>query len=147
MKMRLLLAFIVLSMFVLVYGCGEETSCGKKPCDKVGKVVLYNNGTATLPYDASPERIKRICNSYETIKPGFSVEQVILILGKPDEINPLYDPQRGYSKSTAKRIGTTFFYNLRQDADGRREITVRVSFDNQEKVTHIDTWGLETIDK
>ena len=119
----------------------------KTSCNKVGNVDLYNNGTVTLPYVASPERVQRICDFYEAIKPGMSPEQVILVLGKPDEINPLYDPQMGYFKRGAKKIGTTFFYNIRQDGDGRREITVRVNFDNEKKVTHIDTWGLEMVDR
>ena len=90
------------------------------------------------PYVASPARAARIQDHYASIVPGWSPEQVISLLGEPDEIRPLYEPK--YPK--AQRIGTTYWYFLAKPTERNdRTSVVRVSVDLNRTVTKVDRWG------
>ena len=95
------------------------------------------------PYYASPERKQAILGSYQKIQVGMDVNDVKKILGEPDEILPLYDPR---DIKVGRKIGTTYWYLIQRvkgsgsSVIDRDEKLVRVSFDLNEKVTHVDRW-------
>lgn len=115
--------------------CVVGTAAGMSPDERV---------IATYPHIAGPERSVAIRAGYAKIEPGMSSAVVRGILGEPDEIRLLYAPM-------AKKpdvIGQTYWYVLRRMAahgsqSERQESVVRVSFDLEGIVTHVDAWGLE----
>ena len=96
----------------------------------------------TYPYVASPERKSVIENGYLKIENGMTPIQVEMILGKPDEVKPLYEPK----VKKAKKIGVTYWYLIERKRDtgsviDRAEKLVRVSFNLKNLVTNVDHWG------
>jgi hypothetical protein len=95
----------------------------------------------TYPYVASPERQRQIREGFPRVRPGASRAQVIEILGTPDEVRPLYEPQ----VISATRVGTTYWYYLKKESEGTslKAPVVRVAFDLGEQVTKVDQWGFD----
>lgn len=96
-----------------------------------------------LPYYASESRRKEIIEGYGKIVMGMTPSQVESILGKPDDITPLYEP----NIMKKKQIGTTYWYLIQQLKEhgsvlgiGRKGVGVRT--DLKGKVTRIDTFDL-----
>lgn len=61
-------------------------------------------------------------------------------VGQPDEVRPLYEPR----VKNGKQIGHTWWYVVSADSltDPKGSV-LRVSLDQQGRVTSIDHWGLE----
>jgi len=94
------------------------------------------------PYIASSERQIQIREGMTKIKAGMMTSDVMSILGKPDEINELYDRIKN-----PHTIGYTWWYILeRQTESGsvndKAEKLVRVSFNLKNRVTRVDSWGM-----
>ena len=97
----------------------------------------------TYPYVASPERQAEILGGMDQIKTGMAPSDAERCLGKPDEIRKLYDRIK-----TADPVGYTWWYIIeRQAASGsvveKAEKLVRVSFNLKDRVTRVDSWGIE----
>ena len=95
----------------------------------------------SYPYYATPERASVINNGYTNIKPGLTVNEVVTIMGKPDEIRDLYEP----IIKNGKKIGFTYWYLIQRiQASGsqndKKEKLVRVSFDLNRNVSGVDRW-------
>lgn len=93
------------------------------------------------PFVSTPERSEEITANYTKIKNGMTEIQVEALLGAPDEIRPLYEPKIKHGKL----IGHTYWYILRRTRDSgsvkeKDESLVRVSFDSNGNVTHVDRW-------
>lgn len=106
------------------------------------EVKLELNQKIRYPYIATETRIKRIKSEYLKIKKGMSAQKVIEIMGKPDETQPLFTPQ----KKRGKQIGFTCWYLIQRlkkngSANERAEILVRVSYNKTWIVTAVDHWG------
>ena len=93
------------------------------------------------PYVAQPERRKVISSNYKKVSEGMTSEEVVQILGKPDEIIKLYEPK----KIEPKQIGYTYWYYIERESPKRRvqEKLVRVSFDMKYHVVKVAKWGFE----
>jgi hypothetical protein len=94
------------------------------------------------PYIATEKRVELIKNQYTNIEIGNSIQEVLGILPVPDEVRDLYEPK----KYKAKIIGSTYWYIMQRKAklgsvNEKDEKLVRVSFDLNGEVTHIDKWG------
>jgi hypothetical protein len=96
-----------------------------------------------LPYYASESRQKEIIEGYGEIVIGMTSSQVESVLGKPDDITPLYEP----NIMKKIQIGTTYWYLIQQLKEygsvieiGRKGVGVRT--DLKGKVTRIDTFDL-----
>ncbi len=97
---------------------------------------------ATYPFEASPERAEIIKSEYKQVMLGMEPNAVMVILGEPDEIRPLYEPVKVH----AKHIGYTYWYVIKRattngSADDKQEALVRISFDINGRVNHVDHWG------
>ena len=73
-----------------------------------------------------------------------TLQQVKRILGDPDEIRPLYELEI----YKPKQIGYTHWYLIQRkivkgSQNERDEKLVRVSYDLNWTVTHIDHWGFD----
>ena len=96
-----------------------------------------------FPYQASETRAKHIIGEYQKIAVGMTLSQIETILGKPDDITPLYEP----NIMKKIKIGTTYWYLIKQLQEhgsvteiGRRGVGVRTDLEG--KVTRIDTFDL-----
>ena len=93
-------------------------------------------------YVASQERKEQIVSNWQKIKTGMTSNQVKQVLGKPDEITPIY---RYIWAKNQKSVGNNYWYILeRRDFQGsgwNKESLVRIGFDNTDKATGIDRWG------
>ena len=97
----------------------------------------------TYPYIATPERAEIIRRGLANISVGMSPAEVATVLGEPDEIYPLYVPRHKHGKV----IGYTQWYIIQRLAkngsvDQKQESLLRLSFDLDDKVSKIDSWGL-----
>ena len=97
-------------------------------------------------YVASIFRQLEIRENYKKIKIGISPGEVHEILGKPDEIQDIYEPKI----KNPKVIGKSFWYILERRYIGptnaqkdKIERLVRISFDLNDKVLRVDHWGLD----
>ena len=90
------------------------------------------------PYVAPPERKKVITENYMKVSAGMTSEEVMNILGKPDEIIKLYEPQI----IDPKQIGYTYWYYIERKSPTHRvqEKLVRVSFDMKYRVMKVAKW-------
>lgn len=93
------------------------------------------------PYIASQERAEAITANYTKIRSGTEAPQVESMLGAPDEILPLHEP----NPKNGKFVGFTYWYILRRATDSgsaeeRDESLVRIAFDSEGKTTAIDRW-------
>jgi hypothetical protein len=94
------------------------------------------------PYYASPERKRNIVDGYQKIKTGIDANEVKRILGEPDEELDLYDPR---NIKVGRKVGFTYWYLIQRVKDSGSQIEkdeklVRVSFNLDGKVTHVDRW-------
>ena len=104
---------------------------------------LAERNIASYPFVASAERAASIRNSYKKIVLGMSPAEVASILGEPDEIHTLFEPQI----KNAKAIGYTQWYVIRRlvrhgSTEQKQESLVRVSFGSDSRVSKVDAWGL-----
>lgn len=95
------------------------------------------------PFHANPDREAKIKNGYGHIIIGITPEQVKEILGEPDEVRYLYEPRI----KMGKKIGYTHWFVIRRlvksgSVNDRDESLVRVSFNFEDKVTAIHSWGV-----
>ena len=93
------------------------------------------------PYYATPERASIIERGFFKIKPGITVNEVINVMGKPNEIRDLYE---SISKNS-KKIGFTYWYLIQRIQDSgsqndKNEKLVRVSFNLKGEVIGVDKW-------
>ncbi len=107
----------------------------------VAPIKLVTATDITYPYYATPERAKAINSGYHKIKIGLTVNEVVNIIGKPDEIHDLREP----IKINGKKIGFTYWYLLQRiqengSQNDKNERLVRVSFDLNGKVFRVDKW-------
>lgn len=107
-------------------------SCNKKSDD--------SNGMQKDLTMASEERKTEIFANFIKIQEGMGPLEVTKLIGKPDEIMPLYAPQL----KNAKKIGYTYWYILeRSEPIGntfKKENIVRVGFNNDNKVIEVVNW-------
>lgn len=101
---------------------------------------------ATYPHIANSEQTAKIKNGYRQVANGMLLSEVVAILGEPDEIRPLYEP----NIKSGKLIGYTHWYVIRRleksgSFDKKGESVVRVSYDLVNRVTTIDHWGLDRV--
>jgi outer membrane protein assembly factor BamE (lipoprotein component of BamABCDE complex) len=94
------------------------------------------------PFAASPERAAAIQEKYNRVRVSMFPADVKAILGEPDEVRPLYET----TTRNAKQIGYTYWYIVRRvtpsgSVNEKQEILVRISFDLNGRVTHVDHWG------
>ena len=102
------------------------------------------NSKMSYPYIASAERTAHILKNWRNIKVKMTANEVVKILGEPDEKGPFYEPKI----KNAKVIGEIYLFLIqRLKATGsqieKNEKLVRISFDLDNLVTAIDHWGLE----
>jgi hypothetical protein len=93
------------------------------------------------PYHVSPEREQIILEGFGKVKPGMSAEEAKKILGEPDEVHDLYEP----NFKSGKAIGFTYWYLIqRLKKSGsqieKNEKLVRVSFNPNAKVIKVEKW-------
>ena len=93
------------------------------------------------PYHASPEREQAILEGSGKVKSGMSVEEVKKILGEPDEVRDLHEP----NIKSGKTIGFTYWYLIQRPKEPgsqveKNEKLVRISFDSNGKVSRVDKW-------
>jgi hypothetical protein len=94
------------------------------------------------PYHASEERAKIIYSNWAKIKENMKESAVVDILGKPDQILPLYEPQ----VKNSKQIGYSQWYLIQRlkehgSVNEKGEKLVRISYDMHGIVTQVDHWG------
>ena len=97
----------------------------------------------THPFVAPPERAAAIRSNHTKVTVGMTPGEVAAVLGEPDEIRPLYEP----IIKNPTLIGYTQSYVIRRlvengSVNERQESIVRVSFDNNDRVTRVSSWGL-----
>jgi len=95
------------------------------------------------PFIANSERAAALRNGYKRIALGMTPLQVAAVLGEPDEIRALYEP----NVKNGKLIGYTHWYVIRRMVKTgseveKQESLVRVSFELNDRVSKIDAWGL-----
>jgi hypothetical protein len=95
------------------------------------------------PYHASKEREATIRDNWERIRESMTQDEVVGILGEPDERSRLYEPKVW----GPKEIGSTYWYVIqRMQKNGsvieKDEKLVRVAFDLKGSVIGIVQWGL-----
>ena len=90
------------------------------------------------PYVAPSERKKVITENFMKVSAGMTSEEVMKILGKPDEILKLYEAQI----IEPKQIGYTYWYYIERKSPTQRvqEKLVRVSFDMKYRVMKVAKW-------
>jgi hypothetical protein len=98
----------------------------------------------SYPYVATPNRQDQILNGMGRVKADMDPSDVERFLGKPDEIRKLYDRIKN-----ADPVGYTWWYIIERHTPSgsvveKAEKLVRVSFDLKDKVTRVDSWGIET---
>jgi len=98
----------------------------------------------SYPYFATKERSDQIRNNYESIQLGMTPEQVKVLLGEPDETQPLFEP----NIKNAKQVGNTHWFLIQRKTDkgsvnAKDEKLVRISYDLNGKVTRVDHWGFD----
>ena len=98
---------------------------------------------SSYPFIASPERVAIIRTGVTRITIGLPSSNVASVLGEPDEIRPLYEPKYKHPKI----IGYTYWYIIQRlvkngSTNQKQESLLRVSFNLNNKVTKIDSWGL-----
>lgn len=104
------------------------------------KHMETSNGNLTYPYLATALRKKQIVDGIKSIEIGMTIDDVIHLLGKPDEVHELYP-----SKSSEKAIGFTYWYIIqRMKGNGsvaeKAEHLVRISFNLNGIVIRKDQW-------
>ncbi len=108
-----------------------------------GTKIIDTREIEEYPFNASSNRAASIKEGYNRISIGMTPKQVNEILGKPDEIRYLYEPRI----KTGKRIGYTHWFVIRRlvkngSVNDRDESLVRVSYNFEDQVIAIDSWGI-----
>jgi hypothetical protein len=103
-----------------------------------------NTTKLKYPYIAPLEKANYIKENYKKISIGQSISKVETILGKPDEISPLYEP----IIKNGKIIGKSYWYFIQKlkengSVNERQEKLVRITFNLNGKVISVDAWGFE----
>src|SRR5262245_53062667 len=124
---------------------GYDTS-QKTGSTTIELVDLRNGGyrPAFLPapksYRASAEREAAILRSNVDVKPEMQIADVQRLMGSPDRVLPLYEPQA----KNRKRLGSTSWYVIEEHNDVHQDFQgVRVSFDLRGRVTSVDRLGID----
>lgn len=96
------------------------------------------------PFVASQQRAAAIRGEYNRVMAGMSPAEVRVILGDPDEIRPLYEPV----PKEEKQIGYTYWYVIRRlvrdgSVNEKKESLVRITFGLDNRVSRVDSWGLD----
>ncbi len=91
------------------------------------------------PFEASKVRRELIARHIGSIKAGMSSKAIVELIGQPDEITPLYEPEI----KSPKQIGTTMWYIVRQrQKDGsvneKKQIAIAVRLDRKDLVSRLD---------
>jgi hypothetical protein len=122
---------------IALAGVGAWVWLALAPPGPAGNDPIIN---ITYPYVAGLERARQIRAGSPRIAIGASIAQVTEILGRPDEVHPLFEPKI----LRPRRIGTTYWYFLAKPvADGNTDVrVVRVAFDLDDRVTAVAHWGL-----
>jgi hypothetical protein len=99
----------------------------------------------TYPLVAARARAVEIVSGLPRVKVGMLLSEVRAILGEPDEVHNLYEPRI----HSPKTIGCTRWYIVRRlvrsgSVNEKNEALVRVSFDSDGRVSHVDHWGIES---
>ena len=128
-------ALIVLALV----GClSLDRGSGEKD---MGPEQLYDGGRIFYPYVANAERLGQIEEGYKYVKRGMDVDEVLGVMGKPDEIRPLYEPVM----KNGRQIGVTYWHIVRRlerrGSTYEDESLVRICFSNKGEVLSIDRWG------
>jgi hypothetical protein len=97
----------------------------------------------TYPFFASAEREAVIRQNFRRVTVGMSPAEVAAILGRPDEIRAIYQPRIWNPEVT----GYSHWYVVRRlmangSVNDKREALVRISYGLDDRVTHVDAWGL-----
>ena len=122
----------ILAMAALITGCENSHSVSKP--------------SLTYPYVATPERRAHILEGMEKVKAGMTPTDVRNVLGEPDEIRKLYDPN--ISLKNREPIGYTWWFIIERKVESgsvneKVEKLFRVSFDLEDKITQVDSWGIK----
>ncbi|MDF7798395.1 hypothetical protein P4C99_02920 [Pontiellaceae bacterium B1224] len=98
----------------------------------VSPQMASGKGVAAIkyPYMADTQKEERILSNCNLLKKGMTKNDVIELLGQPDEINASYDRDK-----MSEKVGESFVYILRRDASSgsymkKNEKLIRISFDN-----------------
>jgi len=132
---------------ILLCGCYCDRQAGASGVSAQGAETpdlsaTQSSGPLEYPYVAPPARFLRILNRYREIQPGMGADDVVALLGSPDEIAPLYEPK----KMNPKQIGHSYVYILsrpRPNAWPFDEKSVLVRFDLTNKVTAVSPNNLD----
>ncbi len=124
-RLRDLLIALALGQAVLNFGC----SCTSQPAAPV-----------TKPLNANAQREAQILGGSAEVKPGMTTADVERLMGKSDDVKPLYEPVI----INPKRKGTTHWYVIEGNLQKIESFKgVRVSFDLEGRVTAVDGFRLE----
>lgn len=98
----------------------------------------------TYPYVATEVRANTIRNGYKRVVISMSREEVKAILGEPDEIFPLHEPVI----KSGVIIGYSYWYVIRRliqtgSVNDKKESIVRINFNLDDRVSRVDSWGLD----
>ena len=124
-------AFVTIAALwgVVCLGC-DKTFISEEP--PVGENAMRTK-------DADANRWAQIKEKHTQIKPGMTQAEVLAVLGQPEQRHSLFEPQI----HRPRRMGSSWFYMKEPKPDGERgktEIVIR--FDTANKVTGVDSWGL-----
>jgi len=89
----------------------------------------------------TPESWKRVIVRHKELVKGMTPKQVIEILGRPNEISPLYEPEH----FNPRQIGRTYVYRETKLVPPQQEIEatwLRVDFGKQDHVWTVRQNGL-----
>lgn len=122
----------ILAMAALITGCANSHSTSEP--------------SLTYPYVATPEREAKILKGMEKVKVGMASSDVRNVLGEPDEVRKLYDPN--INLKNREPIGYTWWFIIERKVESgsvneKAEKLFRVSFDLEDKITQVDSWGIK----
>ena len=139
MKMHRYAIVVVVSLLLIVGSCGKWERLELTPEEE-----RYNIGAIEYPYEASAERWKQIETGYKQLKEGMSVQEVVDIMGEPDDITPYYEGNI-WSKQDVPMKGKSYWYILRRleevGSTYKSEALVRVFLSEDERMTGMQNWG------
>lgn len=88
----------------------------------------------------TPATWNRVAIRYRGVVKGMTPSEVVGVLGEPNEITPLYEPEI----FDPKQIGRTYVYAKTKFVPPQedRDVWLRVDFDNQDRVWGVRQKGL-----
>jgi len=112
-------------------------------CGCLGQQSENANCTISYPYVATAARHASILSGLPKVATGITADQVLRLIGEPDEDNPTYDSK---DARTAKTKGHSFVYLLERKTNTgsvieRAERLIRIHFDLDNKVVRVDRVG------